>query len=52
MEIPAVELPPLPEMEWRELTTLVLTAEVSWERILKNDRFRNCHQAGDTSLFT
>lgn len=29
-----------------------LRAVVRWERILKNDRFRDCPQAGDTNLFT
>lgn len=39
-------------MERRGLTIRGLIAVLSWEKILKNDRFKNCPQAGDTSLFT
>ena len=41
-------------LKWRGrgLTTLELRIVVIRERIPKNDRFRYCPQAGDTSLFT
>lgn len=39
-------------MERRELTTLGSIVVLSWEGILKNDRFMDCLQGGDTSFFT